>query len=185
MIFPDSESPVANLSSLTWIFPTLWWVDGVGLNEFAEPVYRMGDENYVFNEEVCASYFDDGNHRALTYFFDVSVIETTELFHENVATVLDHFVSAILSSSVAESTDDVSVYPNPAVDRFTFQIEGFSLGPELILSDLSGRTVHKWFVDENVNSVVYNVPENVQSGLYLLSAKSEDRSIVRRLQIQR
>jgi hypothetical protein len=184
-VISDAESPISALNNLTWIFDTLWWVDAVELTDSAQPVYRMGNDDYVFSEEICGAWYTDGNHRALTYFFDLSVVETTEMLNENVATVLGHFESQILSAPGMSLSEEFVVFPNPAVDSFTLDLAGVSGPFDVTLCDLAGREILRWDASGQGAVNAFEIPENLPNGIYLLTVIVGENSLSRRLQIQR
>lgn len=187
-IFPDAQSPIIGLSSLTWIFPTLWWVDGVTLTEAAWPVYRMGDEDYVFFEEVCGAWFDDGNHRVLSYFFDVSLIETEELRIENIQTVLEHFQALNLNTASVETTDNQLVYPNPASSVFYLEWTSDDPVQSIELLDMSGRMIQRFGEGIRMESdrrVMWQLSDKITNGIYLLKINSKKGLAIGRLVVSK
>jgi hypothetical protein len=187
-IFPDAQSPISGLNSLTWIFPVLWWVDGVTLTDAAQPVYRMGDEDYVFFEEVCGAWFDDGNHRVLSYFFDVSVIEAEELLNENVETVLAHFESFALNSDEVLAEESFRIFPNPTSSFFRIEWSGTDRIRSIRLLDLSGRMVQQYEEEIEVRqsqNLNLNAGDHLAEGVYLLEISASRASFVRKLMISK
>jgi len=185
-VYPDAQAPVSGLASLTWIFETLWWVDGVSLNDFASPVYRMGNEEYVFYENICGAWFDDGNHRALTYFFDLAVAETEAMIIENVEAVLGHFESLLLSSSADWGRDEISVYPNPCSSEVTIEFRSSDRIQSLKLKDLSGRVLQDGEEVAQLNrGINLRIDDGLSNGVYLLEISFGNRTVVEKLVISR
>jgi hypothetical protein len=151
----------------------------------AQPVYRMGDDTYVLNEEICGSWIDNGTHKALTYFFDIAVVETAEMLNQNVSAVLEHFESLISSTFESHFSREILVYPNPASEYFALDFGDYYAALNLELYDISGKKVIQWNVPRNGKVEQFSLPSGLQNGVYLLKVSSGERSYSQRLQIQR
>jgi hypothetical protein len=142
---PDTAQPITGLNTLTWLFSTLWWVDGVSIRPEAVPIYRMGGASYVFADSICGAWYDNGTSQVLSYFFDLALVADTNMLQATAFPVMAFFES-IASDIDAKSLPpmDWEVYPNPASDVLSLR---FSLEKPAKVSasimDLQGRTISK------------------------------------------
>ncbi|MDR1562246.1 MAG: leucine-rich repeat domain-containing protein [Dysgonamonadaceae bacterium] len=82
------------------------------------------------------------------------------------------YISSAIESSVTES--DVSVYPNPVVE--SFRISGITAPTEVIITDLSGRTLLQQTVEAGESVAAGNLPK----GVYLVRAGGKTLKVVKR-----
>jgi hypothetical protein len=94
--------------------------------------------------------------------------------------ILDVTLEGIGVGTEELSTNSVSVYPNPTQDRF-FLDSGDSDVLEVVLTDLSGRTLRTWksAMDDNFSL------DGIASGRYQLFISTDSRLVVRPLLIHR
>ena len=85
----------ANFSSgLTWVFPTLWWVDGVTpAPGNVEVIYQMGPEGYALAGSPCMVRKLDEGMDVTSTFFDPALIGTSEHRARFVQETLTHLGS--------------------------------------------------------------------------------------------
>jgi hypothetical protein len=72
-----------------------------------------------------------------------------------------------------ETTSNLSVYPNPALDNINI-VSGISFNGELVISDISGRILYSQQVNANANSPISFDIADLNKGLYILTIDSED-----------
>jgi hypothetical protein len=70
--------------------------------------------------------------------------------------------------------NDVAVYPNPIVE--SFRINGITVPTEVIIADLSGRTILQQTIEANESVTVGNLPK----GLYLVCVNGKTLKVVKR-----
>jgi D-alanyl-D-alanine carboxypeptidase len=77
---------------------------------------------------------------------------------------------------------EVAVYPNPANDRITIQLDRTSFSGKLMLTDITGKTLHQEVVQGNLFDMMVS---DFPTGLYLLTLQDSDgRNIyAKRIQI--
>jgi hypothetical protein len=74
-----------------------------------------------------------------------------------------------------------NIYPNPTNDRLFIELNACELsGHQLILNDLSGKTVLKRLINSTDNIIVLDL-SSVARGLYLLQVSNNQRSIVKKI----
>lgn len=66
----------AFLPGFTWIFPTLWWVDGCTPTADADPIYAMGPAPYALEGAVSMLHFHPVGMNVMSTFFDPALIAT-------------------------------------------------------------------------------------------------------------
>lgn len=78
-------------SGLTWIFPTLWWVDGVTpAPGSVEVLYQMGPEGYAFGGVPCMVRKLDEGMDVTSTFFDPALLATAGVRSQFVAETIAH-----------------------------------------------------------------------------------------------
>ena len=113
---PDPSAYIFGLDTLTWQFPTLYYVDGVLPREGALPVYRMDVGGYVFRDSICGVYHPvHGIHGGgvMSFFFDLALVFPDQLRQETLLFVLEFWGSIVNTSSPDEKRVKARVYPNP------------------------------------------------------------------------
>ena len=189
VIFPDENTSISALNTLTWTFATSWWVDGVTPNENAEVVYRMGDESYVFAEKPCGIYYEAEDFKTLTYFFDLAQVANEDMLGETVLAVLNHFNDLILDISAPESyLNELSVYPNPARSGVTLTFtlnESLEVTVEMV--NIQGKPIASLFgrstLPQGINTIQLSLPESVPAGMYFLKVNAGRKIVYQKLVI--
>ena len=191
IVIPDTNSVIANLNNLTWQFATLWYVDGVSLNENALPIYRMGDANYLFADSIAAVYHDNGTFQVLSYFFDISLVNNFDNLKQNVLSVLAFFNNLITDNSeVVVSQFDSKLYPNPTSSQINIEISiKKSAYVSVSLTDLYGRTVlelmrRQWF-DSGKRILSTDCTADLENGYYFIKMDVNDESTLKPIIIQK
>jgi len=100
--------------------------------------------------------------------------------------VQDVDVNCRIAGELANSTDEIDVYPNPASGEFevTFSADENS-DCKLNLTDMSGRVIYSetYFVEKGPNMLVVN-PGNITNGVYMLNMIRQDKQSHTRIIIQ-
>jgi hypothetical protein len=161
--------------TIKWIFPELWWVDGVTGRAGALNIYAMGPESYIFADKVCMlDYEADGNH-VMSTFFDPALINEPA----NRAAFLEAGIKWMLPDNVgiAEIYQmDASVYPNPYKGTFNVRLSE-TLATETVFSvfNAAGICVHHSILESGINSIQCEL----QAGLYFYTINTVDQVITR------
>lgn len=83
--------------------------------------------------------------------------------------------------NVAVASYNASVYPNPSTGTFSIQADGNHDVKMVNMYDLSGRQVANW---RNAQDS-YSIPAHIPGGLYYISISFEDRTVNRKLILNR
>ncbi|MCB0642607.1 MAG: T9SS type A sorting domain-containing protein [Phaeodactylibacter sp.] len=169
---PDMDQPIADLPSLTWYFSTLWFVDGVTPKEGVEPIYRMGYEDYEFADSICGVWYDSGNFRVLSFFFDLSLAVDQNLITSTTEAVLAFFQEP---SSIANLPiqGEFRVFPNPSKGDVVAQFElEQTVQCTATVLDAQGRQIATLCTDQTLpageQQLEWQADASVANGLYWL-----------------
>lgn len=168
---PDPNSPIEGLNTLTWLFSTLWWADGVTPISEASKVYIMGDSEYVFADEVTAVLHETEDFKCLSYFFDLAVVADQNMMGQSVLPVLQYFNSLVTGTEEKEQ-NDVSIYPNPSSDvlRVSGNITLENASYKVI--GINGELVQTGSINSNRELNIRDLP----AGIYQLILLNKDTS---------
>jgi hypothetical protein len=187
---PAADSPVSGLDILTWQFSTLWYVDGVTPLPTTQAVYVMGDENYLFADEIAATYYSNG-FRVLTYYFDLSLTASASMLQDNVESVLAFFESTILNTKGVTATGPaLEVAPNPTAGPVSIRWEQAEAGSvQIRLVDVTGRFVAEVARQQQVmagsQELIWSPDVQLTNGMYWLQVQTDTGLSVQPLVIQR
>jgi len=191
LMVPDENSVITGLNNLTWLFATLWYGDGISLVDGASPIYRMGDDNYVLADTISAAYYDNGTSQALTYFFDIALVNNFDMLKASVLPVMTFFDAMLVSQEDIEaSAFNVKIYPNPAQDFLNLGLELESASSvTLSLLDVSGKKIMTLMSGESVESGVqvlnFELNASTASGFYYVNIEVNGKSIMKPLIVQK
>ncbi|MGA1582597.1 MAG: T9SS type A sorting domain-containing protein [Saprospiraceae bacterium] len=143
---PDPNAYIYGLDTLTWQFPTLYYVDGVLPREGVLPVYRMDVGGYVFRDSICGVYYPvhgiEGGG-VMSFFFDLALVSPADLRQQTLLFVLEFFDSIVKTKDPILAGFGARLFPNPVSgSSCTLQLQMDD--PQLVscrLVDLSGRAV--------------------------------------------
>ena len=190
VVVPDSNAVISGLSDLSWIFSTLWWVDGVTLRPGASPVYNMGGSGYSLAGKTCGTFFKTDKSQVLTYFFDLALVSDFKSLLGTVKPAIEFFEGGISSlSRPTISNYEVSIYPNPAsTGDITLS---FDLGKSEIISasliDLQGRLVSNLIRNEKLAgskfTFIGHIGSQIKSGIYFAKINIGSRTVYKQLLI--
>lgn len=94
---------------------------------------------------------------------------------------MDNFYVGFKLGLIETQLQNVTVYPNPAANRFTLQLESDHTS-DLTLMDMQGRVV---LLEEDFKSGDWIDVEHLNQGIYLVRISSGQRSATKRIFIQR
>lgn len=177
LLDPDASSPISGLPQLDWIFSTLWYVDAVTPVLGAESVYVMGDMNYVFAGETSGLWYDNGNSRALSFFFNPSQISSFQKLQDMTTAVMLHFSSIFVS--VAEAVPaTLQLYPNPAQEEAKLTITTLEPGPALVaIWSMTGKKAMEVPLELHSGQQQVTLPvATLPAGIYLMRLETEHGS---------
>ena len=174
-------------SPLTWIFSTLYYIDGVTPKTEGLSIYEFGPASYPNAGETTMTFYENSTFSVMSSFFNPTSINTSTSTGRLTPTHdLDFFIQAtldqIFASSLSVKDNDYSqnlfhVYPNPSKDYFNIAFNN-----ELILNEdyevysILGKLVLKGKLT-NLNTVVST--KNLSKGTYFLKVGSITKKIIK------
>ncbi|MBQ6277788.1 MAG: T9SS type A sorting domain-containing protein [Bacteroidales bacterium] len=81
------------------------------------------------------------------------------------------------------SNTALSIYPNPAHDYATLNINGLESGSEIILTDMCGKVVRTYIVNKGDNDILIE-KGNLSAGIYVIRLTSGEKTIVEKVTFQ-
>jgi len=97
------------------------------------------------------------------------------------------FIVVVNCRTNSLSTDfDAILYPNPASDRITIQVQGGDDVVRMELFDLSGRSLEAWVPEEQISSGLRSYDKALKDfdpGIYFLRISSGSYNVVRKLEL--
>jgi len=186
----DENSVIPGLNDLTWLFATLWYGDGVSLVEGADPIYRMGDDSYALADTISAAYYDNGTSQALTYFFDIALVNNFDMLKANALLVMTFFDAMTVSQKNIEApTYKAEIYPNPAENALNLEFKLKTASKVSIsLLDVNGQNIKTFMSEEKVDSGVqvlnFELNPSIANGYYYITIDVNGTSIMKPYIIQ-
>jgi hypothetical protein len=164
-------SPFTSVDPVYWIFPTDWYDDALTPVENAVHVYDMGPTGYALDGKAAAIYYTNANNNSevLSFCFDPSLMSDKPSRDILVHDVLDFFNS--VGTGIGQpSTNNISVFPNPAVDQIKIEFPHMTGNNLLTVADEAGRIV----VRKNVSGTSTNLDIHTLSpGNYILKIQNK------------
>lgn len=136
--------------------------------------FDMGTFSYVVEDSI-AFFVSNFNKDVYKLVFSVFDYTTGKIVFSK---------SKVHTSAVGELSIDNSlvVYPNPASDYVQVDLSGDIKWEMLSITDLSGKVIYTQ--EKNLSGVISVPVDNLNSGLYLITTKSEQNIAVQKLIIQ-
>jgi hypothetical protein len=163
---------ITSLDPVQWSFPTLWWADACLPVEGGQPVYRMGPESYVFNDYYTAIFYEAPTHKALSFCFDPSLMDTDQNRIQLFSDVMAFFENLV---GVDEKdtdilTDQLKMYPNPVVSGSPVKIfhKPENLHSQKVsVFDAMGNEIVSTGVSQNGDEIIIQT-NNLKPGVYIV-----------------
>jgi hypothetical protein len=73
-----NPDPICTFSPIQWVYPTLYYVDGLEMVPSATGLYRMGPPGYILDTYLSGIYNVNGYSKILTFSFETARIDTEE-----------------------------------------------------------------------------------------------------------
>jgi hypothetical protein len=181
LAYPNDNSPISGLPTLSWMFSTLWFADGITPRAEAEAVYFMGGSSYVFDSVATGVWFDADSFQTLSFCFDMAVVKDFQMMKNATSAVLEHFafVDSLKAAATPNSREELqfrefSLYPNPVKGNLTLEFIVKTGGlANIRIHDLQGRVVATLMNDKWLNpgkqSFSHGMDPQINPGLFLLS----------------
>jgi len=130
MIIKSPTQTTITPDSLTFIFPTTWYIDGVTpVAASTEAIYLMGPSSYSLFNKPTGVYYDGGTFQVLSFFFDVYEVASQTKLERIFKDALNAFQSAVpveltsFSASAKNSNVILSWQTATELNNSGFEIE--------------------------------------------------------------
>ncbi len=142
-VVPAPDQPANGLGMLDWTFATLWWGDAVLPRPQATPVYLMSGDGYPYEGVPAAVWYDEGNFRVMSFYFDLTLVSDFQLAKQTTAAVVGLFESLISDvNTQALPGTELQVAPNPFAESVKLSLAlDHQVSASLKVVDLMGRQV--------------------------------------------
>jgi hypothetical protein len=162
MVTKMSLAPTSFPDTLTWIFSTAWWVDGVTSQAGAKDMYEMGPSTYALYQKVSMTHFKDIETNVMSTFFDPALIfgqaKRTAFLQETIFYMLNFNLGM---NEISQSA--FTVYPNPVENTINIQSKAM-LSSNYVIRNVAGTVVANGLVFGGSIQV-----DGLSPGLYFLS----------------
>ncbi|WP_452227014.1 T9SS type A sorting domain-containing protein [Lacinutrix cladophorae] len=173
-------------SPLTWIYTTLYYIDGVTPRPEGISVYEFGPASYPNAGETTMTFYEGNTFSVMSTLFNPTNIDASVTNGITPNNDLDFFIQAtldhIFTSSLSVNEEDnkhiaFNTYPNPSTDYFhiTFNTDSL-LNKEFKIYSILGKLVLKGKLsDFNTKVSTKNLP----SGTYFLKVEDLSKKIIK------
>jgi len=183
-VAPAPGQPADGLVALDWDFATLWSADAVSPLQAAAPVYLMTGGAYPLAGMPAAVWYNQGDFRVMSFFFDLVLVSDFQLAKETVASVVGLFEN-LISGTAAQLTPgiELKIAPNPFAESVTLSLSLEQKAPVSIqVVDLMGRKIAQPLVRTELAAGFHNfqwIPEpGLPNGVYLARLEIDGKSTV-------
>lgn len=161
--------------SLSWIFPTHWWVDGVTPLAGATNLYEMGPSSYTLAGAIPMTHYRDANTNTMSTFFDPALIDTrvhrVNFLQQSIFYLLN-FDLGISETASPKWT----VYPNPATNEVVFSAEAAMNNSCFELVSATGTVVRTGALSGTAATIELT---GLCSGIYFLHSGGSVQQLVK------
>ncbi|GAA3623612.1 T9SS type A sorting domain-containing protein [Flavivirga jejuensis] len=119
--------------------------------------------------------------------YDISAIPTYDYreMHIIMQNGTVYYDNIVLVSDGSLGTNDltletVKVYPNPATDKINIDLSTLGAKASIDIHDLTGKLVYN---EKDVSNKLHSIEHHLKSGMYIVSIKSENKTITNKLLI--
>ncbi|NUO01474.1 MAG: T9SS type A sorting domain-containing protein [Saprospiraceae bacterium] len=140
---PAPGQPAGGLGALNWTFSTLWWADAVSPLQTAAPVYLMSGDAYPLAGMPAAVWYNQGDFRVMSFFFDLTLVSDFQLAKQTVASVVGLFESLVSDTETPPLPGiAMQVTPNPFAEsvKLSLSLERNAM-TSIQVVDLFGRKI--------------------------------------------
>ncbi|MBU2938768.1 T9SS type A sorting domain-containing protein [Lacinutrix sp. C3R15] len=174
-------------SPLTWIFPTIYYIDGVTPRENGISVYEFGPATYPNAGEITMSFYENSTFSVMSTLFNPTSIDTSttvgRLTPNNdldffIQATLDHIFASSLSINDNNLTNNtLQTHPNPSQDYFNISFDNdVLLYKDFELYSIIGKVVLKGKLTHFTTRVS---TKNLAKGSYFLKIGSITKKIIK------
>ncbi len=86
-------------------------------------------------------------------------------------------------SMIRSSTQNVSIFPNPAKDKVTLQINGTLTGSVISVYDMMGRKQFQTLLSQGNAKIEIDI-HSLKSGLYFIEARTFNSVVIQKLVVE-
>ena len=175
------SNPICSFSPVQWIWETLWYADGLLLRAEAEPIYKMGPEDYILSSYYTGVFYEKEEAKILTFTFETGQLNLSQNRDAFYYDVLNYFDISIGINEKELQKADFVLFPNPSSQQFTVKMNSDELS-QLRIYNLSGQLLYE---DKIKNQKVYDIENLMLSkGIYLIQINSDSYSFSEKLIVQ-
>jgi len=165
--------------TLTWIFQTLWWADGILPLPEIQPIYNMGPANYVLSDYTSMVHNrDPGVLNVMSTLFEPTYISTPAARAAFVQQTLAYMDLNVGVNELSMQAPELRLSTNPANDRVEVICNEAMRSVQVFGAD--GREV---FVKGGLNALSFGLElDGFSNGIYLVRVgTAQDRTATVRL----
>ena len=175
------SNDICSFSPVQWAWETLWYADGLLLRAEAEPIYKMGPEDYVLSSYFSGVYFEKEDAKILTFTFETGQLNLAANRDALYYDVLNYFDISIGIPEEKVTNEGFVIFPNPATHSFTIQTHSVQEA-KLKIYSLAGSLL---YIDEISNAKTIHIESlNLPNGIYLIQLNSKEFSHTEKLIVQ-
>ncbi len=175
------SNPICFFSPVQWIWETLWYADGLLLRAEAEPIYKMGPEDYVLSSYYSGVFYEKEDAKILTFTFETGQLNLAQNRDAFYYDVLNYFDISIGINDKEPVQEDFYLFPNPASQQFTVKTKETENSLMKIYS-LTGELLYE---EEIIGQKLINTASlKLSKGLYFIQMNWENRSQTEKLIIR-
>jgi len=193
-IIQNPDFRIASVDTITWIYNTSWYVDGVTPVATAKSVYKMGYSDYSLAGKTIAVYYETNKFKAFSSFFDLYEIGTNSMRDSLIKSVINLFKTNVSVSDPEyreKSFKLIGNYPNPFNPETRIEFEMKQSGSvNLKVYNSLGQQITELLngtVQAGMNSVKWNGRDQsgkvVPSGIYFYRLEGKSFSQTRSMQL--
>ncbi len=166
-------NPVCSFTPIQWAYSTMWFVDALEISPYADGVYTLGPEGYIFDEYFAGVFNHYIDSKILTFTFETARLDSYSSAEDLFYQVLEFFKTYVSTEEniINEQSTLVQVYPNPVSDIAIFSNTlGQAANVSISIMDIAGRQV--FFKDYGIQQAGENKIEisvknsRLQTGIY-------------------
>ncbi|MDP5169537.1 MAG: T9SS type A sorting domain-containing protein [Bacteroidia bacterium] len=190
-VYADTASAIEGLDTLSWIFSTMWYADGVTPVAEASTIYRMGDASYVFAEKPIGILYDADTFETLTFFFDLALAADFSMIKNTTSAVIDYFSTVDSTTSIQDfPATAFTLFPNPATNHLSMEVVlPFAEIGTVKLVNLQGQVVEVLLADQKLSAGAHRfdwtLNESLPDGLYVLQFNLGTHSTAKLVQVSK
>lgn len=177
-------------SPISWIFSTIYYIDGVTVREEGVDMYKMGPSSYTGYGEVTMTYFKNDDTNVIGTFFNPAAINTDSGGNSGRNSGINDLVDftqasmdAILNSTLSLKNENINklssfeILPNPIENNFKISLSNdLFLNKNFSIFSMTGKKIF----DGKLNNLSTDISlENISKGVYFLEIEGVSKKIIK------